>query len=142
MPFKMTNFIFWSGVYNAGLALMLTCPPFYRCAGLEHSCTFMGLADRRLFSLHQCGADSGFAGFAPSCCFRVLGIDTPLHRCAVAHSRRSFRRSGLDCRAAWVWVILPLVWCICSVCPKNSACRTRLCCAIGAANHYRDFLNL
>ena len=35
MPFKMTHFIFWSGVYNAGLALTLTCPPIYRLLGLN-----------------------------------------------------------------------------------------------------------
>ena len=35
MPFKMKSFIFWSGVYNAGLALTLTCPPFYRGLGLN-----------------------------------------------------------------------------------------------------------
>jgi len=35
MPFKMTTFVFWSGVYNAGLALTLTCPPFYRWLGLN-----------------------------------------------------------------------------------------------------------
>jgi hypothetical protein len=35
MPFKMKNFVFWSGVYNAGLALTLTCPSFYRWLGLN-----------------------------------------------------------------------------------------------------------
>ena len=35
MPFKMKSFVFWSGVYNAGLALTLTCPPFYRGLGLN-----------------------------------------------------------------------------------------------------------
>jgi hypothetical protein len=35
MPFKMKTFVFWSGVYNAGLALTLTCPPFYRGLGLN-----------------------------------------------------------------------------------------------------------
>ena len=35
MPFKMQSFIFWSGVYNAGLALTLTCPPIYRLLGLN-----------------------------------------------------------------------------------------------------------
>jgi len=35
MPFKMKSFVFWSDVYNAGLALMLTCPPFYRGLGLN-----------------------------------------------------------------------------------------------------------
>ena len=35
MPFKMTTFVFWTGVYNAGLALTLTCPPFYRGLGLN-----------------------------------------------------------------------------------------------------------
>ena len=35
MPFKMTPFIFWSGVYNAGLALTLTFPPVYRWLGLN-----------------------------------------------------------------------------------------------------------
>jgi len=29
------NFVFWSGVYNAGLALTLTCPPVYRWLGLN-----------------------------------------------------------------------------------------------------------
>jgi hypothetical protein len=35
MPFKMTTFIFWSGVYNVGLALTLTFPPVYRWLGLN-----------------------------------------------------------------------------------------------------------
>jgi hypothetical protein len=35
MPFKMKTFVFWSGVYNAGLASTLTCPPFYRWLGLN-----------------------------------------------------------------------------------------------------------
>ena len=35
MPFKMKSFIFWSGVYNAGLALILTFPPVYRWLGLN-----------------------------------------------------------------------------------------------------------
>jgi hypothetical protein len=35
MPIKMQKFIFWSGVYNAGLALTLTCPPLYRSVGLN-----------------------------------------------------------------------------------------------------------
>ncbi|MDD2738839.1 MAG: hypothetical protein PHR94_07875 [Methylomonas lenta] len=35
MPITMTKFIFWSGIYNAGLALTLTCPPFYRLLGLN-----------------------------------------------------------------------------------------------------------
>lgn len=34
MPFRMTAFIFWSGVYNAGLALLLSCPALYRAMGL------------------------------------------------------------------------------------------------------------
>ncbi|MGZ8159297.1 MAG: hypothetical protein ACXWT1_17230 [Methylobacter sp.] len=35
MPFKMKNFVFWSGVYNTGLALTLTFPPVYRLLGLN-----------------------------------------------------------------------------------------------------------
>ncbi|MFI3188434.1 hypothetical protein BCS42_04800 [Crenothrix sp. D3] len=35
MPFSMKNFVFWSGVYNASLALTLTCPPVYRLLGLN-----------------------------------------------------------------------------------------------------------
>jgi hypothetical protein len=35
MPFKMTTFIFWSGIYNAGLALTLIFPPVYRWLGLN-----------------------------------------------------------------------------------------------------------
>jgi len=35
MPFKMTSFIFWSGVYNAGLALFLLFPPLYQWLGLN-----------------------------------------------------------------------------------------------------------
>ena len=35
MPFSMKNFVFWSGVYNFGLALTLTCPAFYRLLGLN-----------------------------------------------------------------------------------------------------------
>jgi hypothetical protein len=30
----MRPFVFWSGVYNAGLALFLLCPPLYRAFGL------------------------------------------------------------------------------------------------------------
>ena len=42
MPFKMKNFIFWTGVYNAGLALTLTCPPVYRWLGLNVPAPFWG----------------------------------------------------------------------------------------------------
>jgi hypothetical protein len=35
MTFKMKNFVFWSGVYNAGLALTLIFPPVYRLLGLN-----------------------------------------------------------------------------------------------------------
>lgn len=35
MPFKMSPFVFWSGVYNAGLALLLLFPPLYRALGLN-----------------------------------------------------------------------------------------------------------
>lgn len=31
----MTTFIFWTGVYNSGLALTLTFPPVYRLLGLN-----------------------------------------------------------------------------------------------------------
>ncbi len=31
----ITKFVFWTGVYNAGLALLLTCPPAYRALGLN-----------------------------------------------------------------------------------------------------------
>lgn len=42
MPFKMTTFIFWSGVYNAGLALTLMFPPVYRALGLNIPTPFWG----------------------------------------------------------------------------------------------------
>jgi hypothetical protein len=42
MPFKMQKFTFWTGVYNAGLALTLTCPPFYRLLGLNIPTPFWG----------------------------------------------------------------------------------------------------
>jgi len=35
MPFKISTFVFWSGVYNAGLALLLLFPPLYRAVGLN-----------------------------------------------------------------------------------------------------------
>ncbi|MGR9085927.1 MAG: hypothetical protein ACU841_02510 [Gammaproteobacteria bacterium] len=35
MPFSMRQFVFWSGVYNAGLALFLLIPPLYRTLGLN-----------------------------------------------------------------------------------------------------------
>ena len=35
MPFKMSSFVFWSGVYNAGLAFFLLSPPLYRALGLN-----------------------------------------------------------------------------------------------------------
>lgn len=35
MPFKMSEFVFWSGAYNAGLALFLLFPPLYRALGLN-----------------------------------------------------------------------------------------------------------
>lgn len=31
----LTRFIHWTGVYNAGLALLLLCPPAYRALGLN-----------------------------------------------------------------------------------------------------------
>jgi hypothetical protein len=35
MTFKMSSFVFWSGVYNAGLAFFLVFPPLYRAVGLN-----------------------------------------------------------------------------------------------------------
>jgi len=35
MQFKMASFVFWSGVYNAGLTLFLLFPPIYRAMGLN-----------------------------------------------------------------------------------------------------------
>ena len=35
MPFSMQRFVFWSGVYNAGLALFLLFPSLYRALGLN-----------------------------------------------------------------------------------------------------------
>jgi len=35
MPFKMTAFVYWSGVYNAGLAIFLLFPPLYLAVGLN-----------------------------------------------------------------------------------------------------------
>ncbi len=35
MAFKMSNFVFWSGVYNSILALFLLFPPLYRALGLN-----------------------------------------------------------------------------------------------------------
>jgi len=35
MPFSMRKFVFWSGTYNAGLALFLLFPPLYRALGLN-----------------------------------------------------------------------------------------------------------
>jgi hypothetical protein len=35
MPFPMRPFVFWSGIYNAGLAGILLCPPVYRALGLN-----------------------------------------------------------------------------------------------------------
>ncbi len=35
MPFAMRTFVFWTGIYNAGLALILLCPPVYRALGLN-----------------------------------------------------------------------------------------------------------
>jgi hypothetical protein len=31
----MARFVFWTGIYNAGLALILTFPPLYRALGLN-----------------------------------------------------------------------------------------------------------
>ena len=35
MPFTMTKFVFWSGVYNGVLGLTLMFPPVYRALGLN-----------------------------------------------------------------------------------------------------------
>ncbi len=35
MPFTMKKFVFWSGVYNAGLAVFLLFPPLYRGVGMN-----------------------------------------------------------------------------------------------------------
>ena len=42
MPFKMSPFVFWSGIYNAGLALFLLFPPLYRSLGLNFPAPFWG----------------------------------------------------------------------------------------------------
>ena len=38
----MTRFVFWSGVYNVGLALFLAFPPLYRALGLNVPTPFWG----------------------------------------------------------------------------------------------------
>jgi hypothetical protein len=38
----MTRFVFWSGVYNVGLALILTFPPIYRALGPRPARTLEG----------------------------------------------------------------------------------------------------
>lgn len=95
MPFKMNSFVFWSGVYNAGLAL--TFPPVYRWLGLNVPAPLWGWLIAG-FLAYRFGADSSTVGFSPSRVFRILGIAAALHRRAVAHSLRTFRGSGLDCR--------------------------------------------
>ena len=35
LPFPVSRFIFWTGVYNAGLAAFLLFPPLYRSVGLN-----------------------------------------------------------------------------------------------------------
>ncbi len=35
MPFKISSFVFWSGIYNAALASSLLCPAVYRAIGLN-----------------------------------------------------------------------------------------------------------
>jgi hypothetical protein len=35
MPFTMKNFVFWTGVYNAGLALFLLFPSLYGAVGMN-----------------------------------------------------------------------------------------------------------
>jgi hypothetical protein len=35
MPFTMKNFVFWTGVYNAGLALFLLFPSLYSVVGMN-----------------------------------------------------------------------------------------------------------
>jgi len=35
MPFKLSSFVFWTGIYNAGLACVLLFPPLYRALGLN-----------------------------------------------------------------------------------------------------------
>jgi hypothetical protein len=35
MPFTMPQFVYWTGIYNAGLALLLVFPPAYRALGLN-----------------------------------------------------------------------------------------------------------
>jgi hypothetical protein len=39
----MSRFVFWSGVYNIGLALTLSCPPIYRALGLNLPTPLVGL---------------------------------------------------------------------------------------------------
>ena len=100
MHFKMKSFIFWSGVYNAGLALTLTCPPFYRGLRLNTPAPLWGWLVTG-FLAYIIGVDFGITGFTPPRFFCILRIDTSIHRRAVAHSRRSFRRSWAYCRALW-----------------------------------------
>lgn len=42
MPFKMSQFVFWSGVYNGGLALFLLFPLLYGALGLNFPAPFWG----------------------------------------------------------------------------------------------------
>ena len=86
MPFTMKNFVFWSGVYNAGLAVFLLFPPLYRGLGLEHLRSCLGLANRWLFGFYQCRIDFIFPRPLPPRCFCLLGIAATLHCRAGAYS--------------------------------------------------------
>ena len=52
---RITAFVFWSGVYNAGLALLLLFPSAHRSLGLNICDPLWGWLIAELSGVHQCG---------------------------------------------------------------------------------------
>ena len=100
MPFKMQKFTFWTGVYNAGLAVFLLFPPLYRGVGLNICDPVWGWLIAGFLAFTSAVLILSSRDLTPPRCFCLLGIAATLHCRAGACSSGTVRRCGFDCRAA------------------------------------------
>lgn len=105
MPFKMSPFVFWSRVYNSGLALLLLFPPLYRALGLN-SGPVLGLVRRRISRLHGHSIDPGFPQSFPARLVRLPGKRFFAISLRFLSFPRSFRRFGADRRPQEAYFIV------------------------------------
>ena len=85
MPFKLSSFVFWSGIYNAALACFLLFPPLYRAVGLNVCSPVWAWLIAGIPGLYGRRTDLSLSRSFAGRNARLLGGAVTLHR--RAHSR-------------------------------------------------------